>query len=100
MLVSLKDKIPPDKGLSNVFSNLLDKCVFVRELARLQLRINELSINGQFETTAAGRLQLQPGDFLLVPFQHLLRQTDGFRFVISGSAVAQVNLHRRFLLGP
>ena len=76
------------------FADLGYQRIFVRELAGLQFRIDQVTIHGQLETSAAGRLQLETLQFLFVLGQHFGRQTDGLGLVVSRRAVSQVDLHR------
>ena len=57
--------------------------MFIGELSRLQLRVDQLAIGGQLETAAATRNQFQVLDLLLELGQQLGRQTDGLGFVVS-----------------
>jgi hypothetical protein len=59
----------------------------------LQLRVEQLAVQGQLKAAPAGRLQLEAGDLVLVAAEDTFRQTDGFGFVASGRTVAQVDLH-------
>ena len=59
-----------------------------------ELGENFPSIQGDFKTTAGGRLQLQSGNLMFEFFQYFLRQTDGMRLVISGGTVFDSNRHR------
>ena len=68
----------PDRG---------DQRLFIGELTRLQLRVQQFPIHGQLETPAGARDELELGDLLLVFFEQLLRQTDGLRFVASHRAI-------------
>lgn len=71
-----------------------DHLVFARELVGLQLRIDEVTVDRQFKTPAPRWLQLELLDLLLVLREDFGRQTDGLWFVVSSSAVTQMNLHR------
>jgi hypothetical protein len=67
--------------------------LLVRELASLQLRIDEVAIDGELEAAAGGGDQLQRLDLLLVRGQELGRQTDGLRLVVSHRAVLEFHVH-------
>jgi len=74
-------------------ANLFDDCFFVRELAGGEFRVDQLAIDGQFETASAGGFEFHPCDFLLVTAQDFFRQTDGLWLVVSSGAVPKVDLH-------
>ena len=65
-----------------------DQGLFVRELAGIQFRVQQLAIDGQLEATAAGWNQLQILDLLLEGGQQLGRQTDGLGLVVSHRTVS------------
>jgi len=67
---------------------LRDQGLFVRKLAGLQLRVNQLAIGSQLETAAAARNQFQVLDLLFESGQELGRQTDGLGFVVSHRTVS------------
>lgn len=75
------------------FADLFDEGRFVGELPRGDFRVNRLAIDGQFETSSPGRFEFHSPDLLLVGAQNLLRQTDGFRLVVSSRAVTKMDLH-------
>ncbi len=81
-----------------MLSNLLDDLIFVGKVARFQLRVDQFAVNGDFETATLGGLQIKAADLLFVGSEDFGRQTDGLRFVVSSSAVLQVDLHRVFLV--
>jgi len=66
---------------------------FVRELPRLELRVEEFAVDGQLETAAAFGDELHVFDALLVLAEKLARQTDGFRLVVSHRAVFEFDMH-------
>ncbi len=68
-------------------------CLFIRKLAGLQLRIDQLTVHGQLKTSATTRDELEVGDLLFEFFEQLLRQTDGLRFVVSHRAVFEFQVH-------
>jgi hypothetical protein len=61
--------------------------IFIGEAAGLELGVQQLAVGVQLEATAAGWLQLQAREFVFVPTEDFGRQTDGLRFVVSGSAI-------------
>ena len=65
----------------------------IGKLACLQLGVQQLAIDGQFEAAAAAWDELQFLDLLLVRAEQLGRQTDGLRFVISHRTVLQLHVH-------
>jgi hypothetical protein len=62
---------------------LSDQGLFIGELAGVQLRVDQLAVDGQLEAAAAAGDQFQVLDLLLEGCQQLGRQTDGLRFVVS-----------------
>jgi hypothetical protein len=56
---------------------------FIGELPRLQLRIDQITIEGNLEAPPAGGDELELLDLLLVSREQIGRQTDGFRLVVS-----------------
>jgi hypothetical protein len=72
----------------------LDNPLLVGEFPVLELGINEVPVDGQFEAPSACWYQLQVTDLLLVSAQELARQTDGLRFVISHRTVFQFQVHK------
>ncbi len=85
-------------GLTGARSNRFHNRSLCREFPRLELRVNQISVHGDLETPPGTRLQFERRDLRLVGRQQLLRQTDGFGFVVSRSAVAQVDFHPQVLL--
>ena len=57
--------------------------LLIGELARAELRVQQLTVDGQLEAAAAGGDQPQAGDLLLQSVQQFGRQTDGLRFIVS-----------------
>src|SRR5207249_11402824 len=66
-------------------------CLRLRELAGGQLRMNLLSINGDFERATARRNERKGPDVLLKP-QQFFRQTDGMRLIVSSRAILDRDL--------
>ena len=73
--------------------NRRDNRRFIGELAGLELRVNQLTIHGQLETSATTRDELEVGDLLFVFSEQLLRQTDGLRLIVSHRAVFEFQVH-------
>ena len=73
--------------------NRLNRPWFLRKLARLELRVNQVAVNAQLEPPASGRYKLQLTNLLLVRGQELARQTDGLRLVISHRTVLEFYVH-------
>src|SRR5690242_8409284 len=67
--------------------NRLHRPWLLRELACLELGVDQVAVDTQFETPTAGRNQLQLADLLLVGGQELARQTDGLRLIVSHRTV-------------
>ena len=67
--------------------------LFIREFARLELGVDQVAVDTQFESPATRRNQLQLANLLLVRRQQLARQTDGLRLIISHRAVLEFYLH-------
>src|SRR4051794_12655864 len=63
------------------------------KLARFQLRVDQLVIDGDLEAASAGRNELETLNLLLVRTQQLARQTDGLRLVVSHRAILQLQVH-------
>ena len=63
------------------------------EFPSLQLRVNEIPVNGHLEATFAGRNQFQVADLLLVSRQQLARQTDGLRLIVSNRTILDLQVH-------
>src|SRR5688572_839964 len=68
-------------------AELGDELALVGKLTRLQLRIDELAVDRELETTAAGWNQRQALYLLLVGSQDSVRQTDGLRLIASQRAI-------------
>jgi ABC-type cobalamin/Fe3+-siderophores transport system ATPase subunit len=66
----------------------------LREPPGLLLREYRLPVPSHLEDAASARHQLQRADSRLVEAQYLVRQTDGFRQVVSSGAVHDPDLHR------
>ena len=77
------------------FADLGEDRLFVRKLAGLELGIHQLVIDRQLKTPAAGRLQLQALQALLVLAEDLGRQPDGLRLVVSSRTITQMAFHVR-----
>jgi hypothetical protein len=70
-------------------------CRFVRELAGLELRVDQLAIHGDLETSAGRRDQSETLDLRLESGQQLVRQTDGLRLVTSDRTILHFDVHHR-----
>ena len=81
------------RGLFQPSPNGVDDRLLIGERSRLEFRVNQVTIGGDFETSARAGLEFQRADLLLVGRKNLLRQTDGFGFVVSDRAVFEVDLH-------
>ena len=81
--------------------DVFDQRVKIGKVVRLQLGMEKLPIDPNFEGTTARRHQPERANALL-EFQNPDRQTDGLRFVISGGAVfdGDLGLQNRGLLLP
>jgi hypothetical protein len=87
------------------FPQGVDDPLFIRKLARLELGVDQLSVDGDLEAAASRGDQLQLLDLLLVGGEQFVRQTDGLRLVVSHRAVFEFDVHgqdlqKRPLLGP
>lgn len=58
---------------------------------RLQFRVQQLPVDGDFEATAVGRRQFDLLDYVLVFLEQLFRQTHGPAGVVSDRAVDNFN---------
>ena len=76
-----------------MFANLLNDGVLVGKVTRLQLRVDELAIYRQFETSSVGWFQLEARDLPLECREKFGRQTDGLWLIVSSGAVTQVYFH-------
>lgn len=63
----------------------------------LQLGIDQGPVDGHLEAAAAGRDEIQRGDFLSISLNELGRQTDGTVGVISDDAELKLDVHTRLL---
>ena len=81
------------QGLFQPSPNGVDDRLLIGERSRLEFRVNQVTIGGDFETSARAGLEFQRADLLLVGRKNLFRQTDGFGFVVSDRAVFEVDLH-------
>ena len=72
---------------SESLAHFIDHGLLVGKVAFLQLRVDQIAIDRQFETTSTGRLQFEGFQFLFVLRENLARQTDGTGFVVSGSTI-------------
>ncbi len=79
---------------SESLAHFIDHGLLVGKVAFLQLRVDQIAIDRQFETTSTGRLQFEGFQFLFVLRENLARQTDGTGFVVSSSAITKFNLHQ------
>src|SRR5947209_2406338 len=66
---------------------------FIRELAGLEFGVDQFTVEGDLETPASRRDQLEVLDLLLVGGEELARQTDGLGFVVSHRAVFEFHVH-------
>ena len=69
----------------------------LRKSLFLKLRIDQVSVERDFESTPAGRYQCESFYILLECLKNLFRQTDGLFFIASLRAVFDFKFHR-FLL--
>lgn len=76
----------------------LDQRFLIRELAGLELGINQLIVILHLEAAAACGGQHQVLDVLFERRKQLGRQTDGLGFVVSHRAVGDVDFHGTALL--
>ena len=89
----------------NAKKQLFPRCEFIEngllvwEFAGLELRINQIPIDGQLEAAAFAGDQVQVLDALLEGRENFARQTDGLRFVVSHRAIFEADLHDDRLLG-
>ena len=67
--------------------------LFVGELTRLELGVNEVAVDAELKAATARWDELQCTDLLLVSGQEPARQTDGLRLVVSHRTVLEFNLH-------
>ena len=72
--------------------------MLIGEAPGLQLGVDQLSVERQFEAAAARGDQLQLADLLLVRREELARQTDGLRLVVSHRTVDEFHVHGILLL--
>jgi hypothetical protein len=75
--------------------DLFDDPGWVGKFPRFLFRIDERSVDHDFEDAAGGRNQLEAGD---VPFEleNFLSQADRLRFIVSDRAVFDGNFHVRY----
>jgi hypothetical protein len=71
----------------------VDDPFFIGKLARFELGIDQIAIQGYFKTPASGWDQLEVLNFLLVGGEKLARQTDGLRLIISHAAILEFQVH-------
>src|SRR5262249_27341330 len=74
-------------------SDLVHQGLFVGELARLELRVEQLAVGRQLEAAAPAGDKLQITNLLFERRQQLGRQTDGLRLVASHRAISQLQIH-------
>jgi hypothetical protein len=67
--------------------------VVLWKTALLELRVDEVAVEGDFESTTTRWDECKCFDILLEGFQQLFRQTDGFFFVASLRAVFDLQFH-------
>src|SRR5262245_48931231 len=79
------------------FADGFEHRLFVGEFAGLELRINKLTVDGDFKATATSRDEPKVLDLLFVSREQLGRQTDGLGFVISHRTVFEFQLHLSLL---
>jgi len=72
----------------------IDHPGFIRKLAGLEFRVDQLAVDRQLEAAATAGYQLQLADLLLERSENLGRQTDGPGFVVSHRAILQFQIHR------
>ena len=68
----------------------MDQCVLIGKFSRLVLRVAELAIHHHIEDTAGARDEL--GLYVKGLFE-FCSQTDRSRFIVSGCAVGDRNIH-------
>jgi hypothetical protein len=68
--------------------------LLVRELAGLELGVDQVAVDAQLKASAALGDELELLDLLFVGGQQLARQTDGLRFVVSHRAILEFHVHR------
>ena len=83
-----------------VGSDRVQHPLFFGELTRLELGIDQIPVDRNFEATSARRNQLQIAYLLLVGGQQLARQTDGLRFIVSNRTILELQVHDQLLLVP
>jgi len=81
------------RGASFALADRVDRPLFVREFAGLELRVKKLTVYGQLEATTSRWDQCQILDLLLVGAYQLGRQTDGLGFVASHRAILEFHVH-------
>ncbi|OAI51525.1 hypothetical protein AYO44_17100 [Planctomycetaceae bacterium SCGC AG-212-F19] len=76
--------------------------VLVREFAGLELGVDQLAVDLEFEAPAVRGNQVELANLLLVVVQQFGRQTDGLRLIVSLRTVTQFQLHETspVLAGP
>ena len=79
--------------LLGLFRDDLRDCVFFRELTDVELRVDSLAVDVDFEAPTVGGDKLKSRDLRLELGKECGRQTDGLRFVVSHRAVFETNLH-------
>ena len=67
--------------------------LLIGELARIELGVDQVSVDGYLEAPAARRDQFQVVDLLFVCAQQLIRQTDGLGLVVSHRTVFDFQVH-------
>jgi hypothetical protein len=67
--------------------------LLIRELARLELRVHQVTVERDLKGAAPGGDELEIRDLLLVGFKELFRQTDGLGFVVSHGTIFQHHVH-------
>lgn len=84
---------PPVGGSLQQGRDLGHDLLFVRELARLELGVDQLAVGGQLETASPRGDEFQLPDLLLEGGEQLGGQTDRLRLVASHGAVLQLEVH-------
>src|SRR5688572_11858845 len=73
--------------------NMLPDFLIAREGAGLQFRVDQLSIDADFEAPAVGWNENEAFDFVFQIRDEFVGQTDRFRFVVSNLAVDDFYFH-------
>ena len=83
---------PREPRESKSFPDELYNRIGIRKRSRVQLGVNFLPVDRNFEGASTGGYQGEFVDFPL-EFHELFRQTDGFRIIVSIGAVSNRDFH-------